>query len=56
MTTVGDRFRPGEIVPVSGLYRCDGGCSHDWSTDVAGKRFPPLPCRGDFWVLRIRRP
>jgi hypothetical protein len=48
-------FHPGQIVPRSGIYRCDG---HDEdhayeSTDVAGHRFPPLPrgCRGEGWVL-----
>jgi hypothetical protein len=56
VANVGDKFRPGEIVPTSGLYRCDGDGRHEWSTDVAGKRFPPLPCSGQYWVLRIKRP
>jgi hypothetical protein len=47
-------FRPGEIVPASGIYRCEGGCDHRLeSTDVKGHRFPPLPpdCTGGRWVL-----
>jgi hypothetical protein len=48
-------FHPGQIVPVSGIYRC--AASEDGhtieSTDVKGHRFPPLPagCRGEGWVL-----
>ena len=48
-------FHPGQIVPVSGIYRCDGEtCGHAFeSTDVKGHRFPPLPrgCRSSGWVL-----
>lgn len=45
---------PGQIVPVSGIYRCTGDDDHRFeSTDVKGHRFPPLParCRGEGWVL-----
>jgi hypothetical protein len=52
-----DVFHPGQIVPTSGIYRCNGG-EHDHdhsfeSTDVKGHRFPPLPsgCHGRGWVL-----
>jgi hypothetical protein len=48
-------FHPGQIVPVSGIYRCaDSGHGHELeSTDVAGHRFPPLPhgCDACGWVL-----
>ena len=49
-------FRPGQVVPLSGIYRCDKGDDdrHVYeSTDVKGHRFPPLPggCRGGGWVL-----
>jgi hypothetical protein len=56
--TVGDKFKPGQVVPVSGFYECDATCNHEWSTDVSGHRFPPLPtgCRGAHWVLKRRRP
>jgi hypothetical protein len=45
-----------EVVPVSGIYRCDNDEHDDHrfdSTDVRGHRFPPLPggCRGNQWVL-----
>jgi hypothetical protein len=53
MVERGDSFRPGEIVPASGIYRCDAGCGHGFeSTDVKGHRFPPLPngCRGGRWT------
>jgi len=58
MAQIGDRFRPGQTVPVSGFYQCDASCSHQWSTDVAGHTFPPLPadCRGAYWVLKTPRP
>jgi hypothetical protein len=50
-----DMFRPGQIVPTSGIYRCAGGDrDHVFeSTDVKGHRFPPLPagCSGNGWVL-----
>jgi hypothetical protein len=47
-------FHPGQIVPASGIYRCDTQCGHTFeSTDVKGHRFPPLPhdCPGEGWVL-----
>jgi hypothetical protein len=48
-------FHPGQVVPRSGIYRCDvPGHDHSYeSTDVAGHRFPPLPdgCRGGGRVL-----
>ena len=47
-------FHPGQVVPVSGIYRCDQECGHSFeSTDVKGHRFPPLPrgCPGSGWVL-----
>ncbi|MCU1606419.1 MAG: uncharacterized protein JWP46_2884 [Modestobacter sp.] len=50
-----DVFRPGQVVPTSGIYRCDDGeDGHVFeSTDVKGHRFPPLPngCRGAGWIL-----
>ncbi|RPK56378.1 hypothetical protein EES44_26860 [Streptomyces sp. ADI96-15] len=49
-------WRPGEIVPESGIYACDCGQGHHhWSTDVKGHRFPPLPagCPGGTWSLRM---
>jgi hypothetical protein len=45
---------PGQIVPESGIYRCDSECGHTFeSTDVKGHRFPPVPggCGGSGWVL-----
>lgn len=48
------RYRPGEIVPTSGIYECDCGHAHQWSTDVKGHRFPPPPdgCSGHTWKLK----
>ncbi|MFI6122991.1 hypothetical protein ACIBCU_24950 [Streptomyces sp. NPDC051064] len=34
-------WHPGEVVPESGIYECDCGAGHHWSTDVKGHRFPP---------------
>ncbi len=58
MASVGDKFKPGEIVPDSAFYQCDAACNHEYSTDVKGHRFPPLPsgCRGSHWVLKRKRP
>ena len=58
MADVGDTFKPGEKTPDSGLYTCDSGCSHQWSTDVAGHTLPPLPggCSGAEWKLAEKRP
>lgn len=42
------------IVPESGIYECDCGQSHEYSTDVKGHRFPPLQdgCTGSGWKLK----
>lgn len=47
-------FRPGEQVPVSGIYECDCGQNHRFSTDVKGHPFPPVPedCSGATWKLQ----
>jgi hypothetical protein len=42
MTSSEQVHRPGEIVPESGIYECDCGAGHEYSTDVKGHRFPPL--------------
>jgi hypothetical protein len=49
----GDVFHPGQTVPVSGIYECDSGCGHRWSTDVKGHTFPPTQegCSGQGWKL-----
>jgi hypothetical protein len=55
-TNVGDEFHPGQIVQVSGIYRCTTDTNHTFeSTDVKGHRFPPLPagCKGGAWVLEL---
>ncbi|WP_256332951.1 hypothetical protein [Streptomyces sp. 2131.1] len=41
-------------MPESGIYECDCGAGHHWSTDVKGHRFPPLPpgCPGGAWALK----
>jgi hypothetical protein len=48
-------YRPGQMVPRSGVYRCAGGDGdHVFeSPDVTGHRFPPVPagCTGLGWVL-----
>jgi hypothetical protein len=46
--------RPGEKVPVSGVYECTCGKSHRFTTtDVRGHTFPPVPagCPGVYWRL-----
>ncbi|MEU6577354.1 hypothetical protein [Streptomyces sp. NPDC046805] len=50
----GKVYHPGEIVPASGIYECDCGEEHDYSTDVKGHRFPPMQhdCRGSGWTLK----
>ncbi|MFT9474773.1 hypothetical protein [Streptomyces sp. 11-1-2] len=50
----GTVHHPGEIVPESGIYECNCGDSHEYSTDVKGHRFPPLPdrCTGNGWKLK----
>ncbi|WUH72026.1 hypothetical protein OHB13_37915 (plasmid) [Streptomyces sp. NBC_00440] len=49
-------FRPGEKVPVSGIYECTCGQEHRafTSTDVRGHTFPPPPsgCSGAGWSLK----
>ncbi|MFE9674684.1 hypothetical protein ACFYO5_11290 [Streptomyces sp. NPDC006259] len=47
-------YHPGEVVPQSGIYQCDCGQSHEYSTDVKGHRFPPLQngCSGSGWKLK----
>ncbi|MEU0118648.1 hypothetical protein ABZ137_34440 [Streptomyces bobili] len=47
-------YHPGEVVPESGIYECDCGQSHEYSTDVKGHRFPPLQegCSGSGWKLK----
>jgi hypothetical protein len=49
-----ESYRPGEQVPVSGIYECDCGQSHQTSTDIQGHTFPPLPgeCSGSTWTLK----
>jgi hypothetical protein len=54
---LGAKFRPGEVVPVSGFYACSGPrCGTPWITGIAGHTFPPTPCRGEFWILKEKRP
>ncbi|TQJ85264.1 hypothetical protein [Streptomyces sp. SLBN-31] len=50
----GQIYHPGEVVPQSGIYECDCGQSHEYSTDVKGHRFPPLQdgCSGSGWKLK----
>jgi hypothetical protein len=47
-------YHPGEVVPQSGIYECDCGQRHEYSTDVKGHRFPPLheSCSGTGWRLK----
>jgi len=51
MANIGDRFSPGQVVPVSGIYRCTACASRTFSTDVRGKVFPPSHCQGARWEL-----
>jgi hypothetical protein len=52
MARIGDRFSPGEIVPVSGIYKCSQcGSQASFSTDVRGKVFPPSHHTGAKWEL-----
>ncbi|MEV5567895.1 hypothetical protein AB0L54_34330 [Streptomyces sp. NPDC052196] len=48
-------YRPGEIVPESGIYECECAGHHRYSTDVRGHRFPPPhdECTGPGWKLVI---
>jgi len=52
MANIGDKFSPGQIVPVSGIYRCSScGSRASFSTDVRGKVFPPSHHSGAKWEL-----
>ena len=52
MTYVGQTFKPGDVVPQSGIYACTGcNVSNSFSTDVKGHRFPPSHCHGALWRL-----
>jgi len=53
MANVGDKFKPGDTVPTSGIYECDGPCTpkHN-STNVKGDTFEATPCSGEHWVLK----
>lgn len=54
----GDVFHPGQKVPSSGIYECDAGCGHQYSTNVKGHRFPPMQdgCPGKGWKLASKTP
>ncbi|MCW2881304.1 MAG: hypothetical protein JWQ95_5404 [Sphaerisporangium sp.] len=58
MAEEGEIFHPGIKVTQSGIYQCDAGCGHQWSTDVQGNVFPPLPkgCKGGGWRLATKTP
>lgn len=47
-------FHPGEVVQDSGIYECDCGQAHEYSTDERGHPFPPLRpnCTGSGWRLK----
>lgn len=52
-------YHPGETVPASGIYECDGqGCDHQWSTNVKGHTFPPMRdgCAGQGWRMKSETP
>jgi hypothetical protein len=52
MANIGDTFSPGQIVPVSGIYKCTScGSTSSFSTDVKGKTFPPSHHPGARWEL-----
>lgn len=52
MTDVGQQFRLGEQVPISGIYACTGrNCTKTVSTDVKAHVFPPSHCPGAKWQL-----
>jgi hypothetical protein len=48
-------YRPGQVVPANGTYRCAGaeGDHVFESGDATGHRFPPVPagCTGNGWAL-----
>lgn len=55
----GQVYHPGETVPASGIYECDGqGCDHQWSTNVKGHTFPPMhgDCAGRGWRMKSQTP
>lgn len=58
MAQIGDTFSPGEFVPNSGIYVCTqcGGGQIEFSTDVAGHRFPPSHHAGAKWRLKEKTP
>lgn len=48
------KFRPGEIVPQSGIYH-EVDVLGDWVTDVTcvrGEHFPPTEAKGFFYKLK----
>lgn len=49
-----ETFQPGELVPFGGVYECDCGRGHSFSTDFKGYPFPPLPedCPGTVWRMK----
>ena len=53
----GSKFERGFVIPEGGLYKCDGGCNHDYNPVEAGALFPPLPpgCHGTLWVFMETR-
>ncbi|QUH02452.1 hypothetical protein HUO13_18050 [Saccharopolyspora erythraea] len=53
MAVVGKLRKPGEQAPLGGLYECDGGCDHTFSTERDSHVLPPLPddCVGGAWRL-----
>ncbi|MGW4303641.1 hypothetical protein [Streptomyces sp. NPDC004376] len=56
--TSAELYHPGDVVPASGIYECDCGRAHEYSTDVKGHRFPPLrhDCGGHGWRLKAATP
>jgi hypothetical protein len=52
-------YEPGALVPETGVYHCNGECTHSY--DVRGTHiphhFPPVPdsCTGSGWVLEAAR-
>ncbi|MCW2879466.1 MAG: hypothetical protein JWQ95_3566 [Sphaerisporangium sp.] len=58
MAAAGQSHHPGTHVRESGIYECDAGDGHRWSTDVKGNVFPPLPdgCKGGGWRMATRTP
>lgn len=56
--SVGDVFKPGQKVRASGIYKCDSGCGHSYSTNVKGHTFPPMDdgCSGQGWKLESKTP